>query len=242
MEQETVSIILPTPPDTADWGRDNSLSFRYQISWIDSSGKLCRAETDSDRFTLVLEKNRITPILAEPILSNGEESFSFFHPAGGLYPVHLSPGKELSLGWRLGVEAALVRRMLLSTDEFRDARKYLAHFNWEKLESYLARHENPWVINTTLIAESIASGAFSARNIKALPLNTIQITPSGEPPVLYDPYVPAAPYLPDAEELSSFTVSVQEGVSQFLANDGILTLSVTGKKASDIHFAPFKRK
>ncbi|MDR1748873.1 MAG: hypothetical protein LBR47_07420 [Spirochaetaceae bacterium] len=238
MELETVSVQLPAVPDAAA-GCSGGERFLYRLSWIDGEGKPVSAETENRSFNLVLEKNRLTPILAELVRFDGKEGFSFFYPAGCLYPVHLSPGKELFLKWNLGTEAAIVRRLLLGSGDFRAAREYLEHFNWQKLESYLARYDNPWTVNTTLIAESIGSGGFTARNIKSLSLNTIRISPPGENPVLYDRYVPASPLRPDAEDTSTFTVHVPDGISLFLAPGGILTLSVTGKNTQNMHFARF---
>ena len=126
------------------------------LSFIDEKGQADKTALSAGQGEIcpVLPKNRVTPFL----FYTGEADSC---PLGCVYPY--STVSDKAGGFTAFI---LYRLFTCSQNGGQEIYERIQCFNWAKLKEAVSAYENPWILDDVLIAEKIAAGRFSARNIK----------------------------------------------------------------------------
>lgn len=113
---------------------------------------------DSETIKIQAEKNKPLCVVATPILKNGENDFTFFMPAGTIYPY-----TENSLTWEKGFSATVMKLLWNSKKETYLSDDYLydfiSRFNWKKFQDTIDEKINSSILKIQNQEES-ASNVF----------------------------------------------------------------------------------
>ncbi len=110
--------------------------------------------SDSSAFSIPLIKNRYTPVLFYNSVIDEK-------PIGCIYPL------STYLSEHGGFSAWIYYRIAVSSKEDKkDIYAFLSLFNWSRFQTYIIKYNDPWVLNQTLIKESITDKTFNAYSIK----------------------------------------------------------------------------
>jgi hypothetical protein len=171
-----LTVVLPALP--AHW-RAAFPDLKLAVVLTDPSGKERRVTGIAGDSTLSIAcpKRTNTPILAWPLSSRdgirGPGEPGYLRPAGALYPLSLdsgAAGPTLMITWEQGPLAVLMSRLAA-------AGRDVSLFNAERLDSYLRKHPDPWMLDLDAMAQRIADGSFTAYDIDCLPTRDIRFAP-----------------------------------------------------------------
>ena len=117
-------------------------------------GRKTTVSAGQSEVRMVVPKNRVTPFL----FYTGEGDTC---PLGCVYPYDTVSDKA-------GGFTAFILYRLVTCSQTDGQKIYerISRFNWAKLKASVSTYEEPWTLDDALIAEKIAAGRFSSRNIK----------------------------------------------------------------------------
>jgi hypothetical protein len=190
---EDILVRVPRPPE--HWLKAFP-GLGFTLVYLDGSQEFQEIAVKhwSDSARIQCSKKRNAPVLAYP--HYGEESGAairgILKPAGGLFPFGLSDTAdipELVLSWQDGPIAEVLRRLW---ENGLDS----SLINSERLSEYVRSIPDPWEWDISRIAQGLAAGDFTARDIVRLPTVSIRIPISSGEWFTESPFSPVFPTSP----------------------------------------------
>jgi len=177
----TVTLRLPEPP--AQW-RQAFTRLDCEVWYVDGSGTVVHTDIREGwgEISVPLYKGYNSFVLAYPVVPGQGVRL---RPAGALYPLHLKKtgGNALVLSWEAGVVASVYKRLWEQGVDVSD-------FNTARLLEVIAEKapDDPWQIDTDLLAEHIAERDFTYYDIKPLPAEDTAVAVPGDDWFLESPF------------------------------------------------------
>lgn len=145
----------------------NFSHWKIEIISAENTKEIILPKTESS-FKVKFEKNIPSAVSCEPIFNLSGDlgqkfDFSFFYPAGTIYPY------EKNLSWQNGFCSQIFKSFLIlakNENSSSDIKEFLPYFNWQKFisaveEKSLSENYNPFACDTEKIAKSILNKTFS---------------------------------------------------------------------------------
>jgi hypothetical protein len=223
---ERVRLSLPAYPDDRP-----TMTHWLMVREKDGRAVSSLLSSESASVDLILDKNLPAPVLFFPLVAStdGTALVRFFKPAGCVYPSSKSPS------WPGGFAAQLCLDILTHPGEGSDAQTMRAlcnGFNWQRLQGEIATllaaddAYNPWEMDITQIAGTIAAGKFTKTALK-VSVKEVNVAEGFAPGPFYQSYLPAQIIVPEERGTPEFTFPycqgnglIFDGTSVFLVQQG----------------------
>lgn len=175
-KKETVHITLPEYPAESH----PSLAGWKIIYWNEAGGDVQFLAPSQQEVSITMKKNIPATILCYPLTSMGNDTVSFFHPAGCIYPY------STTARWEEGFTAETFCQLAQSKSLQQLSSSPLLHFNWPRLTQQVTKKFqqaqekgsifSPWFLQQELIKANIQQGTASTRSIKQETLQEVELT------------------------------------------------------------------
>ena len=175
-KKETVHITLPnypveSHPPLAGW------KIMY---WNEDGGDLQFLAPSQQEVSITMEKNIPAAIVCYPLTTMGDNTVSFFHPAGCIYPY------STTASWEEGFTAETFLQLAQSKSVHQLKSSPLLRFNWTRLTQQVTKKFqqaqekgsvfSPWFLQQELLKTDIQQGNASTRSIKQEALLKVECT------------------------------------------------------------------